>query len=87
MLELRHLKLHEPQPHTRASCALVFHSMYSLYNPEINLVGEAKAGRSGCPGGCASEKGVTEGTPDTNMKKGKETPSKVQWVQVRGKEL
>ena len=35
MLELRHLKLHEPQPHTRASCALVFHSMYSLYNPEI----------------------------------------------------
>ena len=51
------------------------------------LVGEAKAGRSGCPGGCASEKGVTEGTPDTNMKKGKETPSKVQWVQVRGKEL
>ena len=35
MLELRHLKLHEPQHHTHASYALVFHSMYSLYNPEI----------------------------------------------------
>lgn len=31
--------------------------------------------------------GRHRGTPDTNMKKGKETPSKLQWVQVRGKEL
>lgn len=37
MLELRNLKLCEPQHHTGASCSLVSYSMYWLNNPEIKI--------------------------------------------------
>lgn len=43
-------------------------------------LGKHRQGRQSALEGVPSEKGVTEGPPDTNMKKGKETPSKVQWV-------